>query len=202
MPDPRRPPGPYWRSALRAMAAATVLLALAACAGRAVRPLPAATAPVELPRYLGAWHVIANVPYFPERGRVASRQEYALRPDGKVAVRYVWRTGFAQPLESSDAVATVRPDSGNREWTVRFYRLIPAPYRILEVAPDYSWALVDNPGRDLAWVLARKPVLDEALYRDLEQRLRGHGVDTDKVRRIPQVPAQVGALGFDEPADP
>lgn len=201
MPNDCRSARPRRPAALLRVFAAAVLLALAACAGRAIRPLPVAT-PIELPRYLGAWHVIANVPYFPERGRVASRQEYALRPDGRIAVRYVWRTGFAQPLQSADAVATVRPGSGNREWTVRFYRLIPTPHRILEVAPDYSWALVDNPGRELAWVLARTPVLDEALYRDLEQRLRGHGVDTDKVRRIPQVPAQVGALGFDEPADP
>ena len=41
-----------------------------------------------------------------------------------------------------------------------------------------------------------------AQYRELEGRMRTHGVDTDKLRRIPQVPEQVGRLGFADPKKP
>ena len=180
-----------------AFVAATLLLA--ACASAPERsPGPA----LDLARYMGRWYVIAHVPYFTDRGHVAARNEYALRSDGRVGIRYFYRTGFSQPEKLLEASATVQDGSGNRDWKVWFYKVVPANYRVLEVAPDDSWALIDSPGRDLAWVFARAPVMDDVQYQDLLQRLRGHGINTDKLWRVPQVREQVGQLGFDRPNDP
>jgi apolipoprotein D and lipocalin family protein len=157
--------------------------------------------PIDLPRFMGTWYVVAHVPYFTDRGHVAARDEYTLRPDGQIAVRYLYRTGFQQPFKILEAVAAVEPGSGGRDWRVRFFHVVPARQRILEIAPDGAWALLDSPGRDLAWVFARKPVMDDATYQDLLRRLRGYGVDSDKLWRVPQTPEQVGGLGFDRPKD-
>ena len=67
------------------------------------------------------------------------------------------------------------------------------------MAPDYSWALIDYPGRDLAWVFARTPDMDDALYTELLTRMGGHGVDTAKLVRVPQMKEQVGKPGFAAP---
>ena len=51
------------------------ILVLAACAGPGVRqrpPLQAAPS-VDLARFMGTWHVIAHVPYFFEKNKVATR---------------------------------------------------------------------------------------------------------------------------------
>jgi apolipoprotein D and lipocalin family protein len=195
---PRRQPA---LSAARACLLAALVLAaslLAACATTAPLP-PVATTPVDLPRYMGQWYVIAHVPYFAERGHVASSDTYTLREDGEISVRYAYREGFSEPVQTLDSRATVRPGTGNRQWTTWFFRVVPTRYRILEVADDYSWTLIDYPGRDLAWIFARAPVMDAALYRELETRLRTHGVNTDRLRRVPQVREQVGRLGFAEP---
>lgn len=178
-------------------------LLLVACAS-AVPPAPMAAspvgaAPIDLARFMGRWHVIAHVPYFAERGDVASSDTYTLQPDGDIAVRYTYRTGFDQPVKTFDSRATVNDGSGQRDWTTWFFRVIPAKFRILQVAPDYSWALIGYPGRDLAWVFARQPLIDDALYADLLQRMRGHGVDTGKLRRIAQTREQVGLPGFAAP---
>ncbi|MGH8031781.1 MAG: lipocalin family protein [Luteimonas sp.] len=58
------------------------------------------------------------------------------------------------------------------------------------------------PGRDLAWVFARVPVIDDALYAQLVEKARGHGVDTSKLKRVPQVAEQVGKPGFAAPDRP
>lgn len=181
-----------------------LLMALIAVTACAAPPLPASVKqpPVDLQRYMGRWYVIAHVPYFAERGHVASSDNYTLRGDGGIDVRYLYRTGFAQPLKAVDSVGTVEPGTGNHQWKQRFFHVIPAKYRILEVAPDYSWALVDYPGRDLAWVFGREPVMDDALYQQLLSKLRGYGVNSDKLWRVPQIEQQVGALGFDRPEDP
>lgn len=165
-------------------------------------PLRQAGPPIDLTRYMGTWYVIAHVPYFTDRGHVAAHNEYTLQSDGDVGVRYVYRTGFGQPWKTLEASASVREDSGNHDWRVWFYKVVLAKYRIVEIAPDYAWVLVDSPGRDLAWVLARKPIMGDAQYQDLLRRLRGYGVDSDKLWRVPQVPGQVGELGFDRPNDP
>jgi len=60
---------------------ATLLLSvlLAACSGTGMREMPlSANLTIDLPRYMGEWHVIANIPYFAENGKVASRDVYRL----------------------------------------------------------------------------------------------------------------------------
>ena len=173
-----------------------VSLLMSACA---TKPAPAEAVPIDLQRFMGQWHVISNVGYFGERGHVASIDEFTLHDDGGIGIRYLYRNGFSQPQEIRDARASVKAGTGNREWTTWLLRVVPAKYRILEVAPDYSWALVAHPDSDLAWILGREAVMDDALYQDLERRMRGYGIDTDKMRRVPQVPAQLGRLGFSDP---
>jgi len=71
------------------------------------------------------------------------------------------------------------------------------------VAPDYAWALVDYPDRDLAWVFAREPDMDYKQYRELVGKLdRDYGVNVDKLKRVPQRRDQVGKLGFEVPSEP
>ena len=182
-----------------ALLAALALVVIAGCSSMPMVASTANTRPVDLPRFMGRWYVIAQVPYFANRGHVAGVNQYTLHREGKIGVRYTYRPRFSEPQQSLDSTATVKAGTGNREWTIRFFRVIPTRYRILEVAPDYSWALVDYPGRDLAWVFARTPVMDDAKYQQLERRLGGHGVNTDKLRRVPQVAAQMGKLGFEMP---
>ena len=62
--------------------------------------------------------------------------------------------------------------------------------------------LLDSPGRDHAWILTRAQQVDDEAYLELERRIRGHGVNTDKLRRVPQLPDQEGRLGFEPATSP
>lgn len=175
-----------------------LVLLLGACGGtpeRPTRPMPY----VDLPRFMGTWYVVARVPNTLERGHMASRDVYTLRPDGKIDVHYVWRTGPQEQEKVLDIVATVLPGTANREWRMRFFKVVPTRQRILEIAPDGTWALLDSPGRDLAWIFSRKPRMSDAQYQDLRQRLKGHDVNIDKVWRVPHFPEDVGKRGYDVP---
>lgn len=175
-------------------------LLLAACGSTPERerhpePLPY----VDLPAFMGTWYVVARIPNALERGHMASRDVYTLRADGTIDVHYVWRTGPQEPEKVLDIVATVLPGTGNREWRMRFFKILPTRQRILEIAPDGSWALLDSPGRELAWIFSRKPGMDEAQYQALRKRLQAHGIDTDKVWRVPHTAAEVNMRGYDVP---
>jgi apolipoprotein D and lipocalin family protein len=175
-----------------------LVLLLGACASA---PPVVDAPPLSLPSVMGTWHVIAHVPYFTERGHVWAHDDYALQPDGKISVHYTYRTGFHAPVRSLDAVATVVPGTGNREWKLHFYHVVPAKQDILELAPDGGWMLLSTPKRDLAWIFSRKQAMSDATYQGLLDKLRGYGVNPDKVWRVPQTPEQVGGLGFERPND-
>ncbi len=180
----------------------SMALLLALLAGCATTTHEDAGSGIDLARFMGRWHVIAHIPYFAERGHVASRQEYTLQDDRRIGVRYVYQEGFAEPAQVREARAKVQSGTGNREWSLRFYGVIPARFRILEVAPDYSWALIDYPGRDMGWIYAREPLMDDALYQRLVMRMRDHGINARQLVRVPQAPEQVGREGFAEPKEP
>ena len=184
--------------ALPALAAVALLAACSWRGGPAPAPRAAdAPAPGTL---MGDWHVVARVPWFGERGRVASRIRLEAAGPDRITITRRWRDGFAEPLQTDASHA--RSDDGGRTWRLRAWGLLPTRLRVLEAAADGRWMLLDAPGRDHAWILARDAVVDDAAYLALEQRMRGHGVNTDKLRRVAQVPEQEGRLGFEPAASP
>lgn len=185
------------RQSTRLLSCVALLALFASCASRP--PAADVGPPLYLRPLMGTWYVIAHVPYFTERGHVSARHEYTLLPDGRIAVHYVYRTGFDAPVKALNATATVLPGSGNRDWRLRFYRLVPATQHLLEVAPDGRWVLVTTPNRELAWVFARAPDMDGDTYQALLRKLHAYGINSDKVWRVAQSPEQVGELGFERP---
>jgi apolipoprotein D and lipocalin family protein len=184
------------------LCASALVLLLAACGATRGAATADATAPAPaLDALMGDWHVAARVPWFGERGRVAHRLRFI--PDGqdRITVHGRWRPGFAEPEETNDTTAR-RRGHGGRVWTVRLYGVVPSKLRILEVAEDGTWLLMDSPGRDFAWILTRAQIVEDSAYLELEQRIERHGVNTDKLRRVAQVPEQEGKLGFEPAAVP
>jgi apolipoprotein D and lipocalin family protein len=186
--------GNAWRFILLLSGAAI----LQACSGRETSEMTplASDLTIDLARYMGVWHVIANIPYFAENGKLASRDVYRLDANGNVETRYLYRKTFDGAEKSMHSLGLVQPGSRGAYWIVRFLWLIRADYLIVDIAPDYSWVLVGQPSRKLGWILARSPGMDDALYTMLLDRFRACGYDPERFRRVPQFAEQVGKPGF------
>lgn len=173
------------------IAAAVILVVsvvLRAAPARAGEPPLRSTLQLDLARYMGRWWVIGHVPYFAERGKVATADVYAMREDGRIDNTYVYRKAFDQPEKSMRGVATVVPGTGNAQWRIAFFGgLVKADYLVLEVAPDYSWALIGEPKRKLAWIFAREQRVDDVRFKELAARFAAYGYDTRTLVRVPQV---------------
>jgi apolipoprotein D and lipocalin family protein len=162
--------------------------------------VPLRTVPVDLPRYMGRWYVIAHIPYFAERDFVGSRAEWAQRADGRIDDRFVGRKGgFDQPEQCYRFVVTVKPGNGGGEWRVLLVWPIYVTQLTLYVDPDYRYTILGYPGKVLGWVFSRTPTMDDATYRAMLGRLEEMGYDTTRFRRVPQLPEQIGMPGFASP---
>jgi apolipoprotein D and lipocalin family protein len=149
-----------------------------------LRPVPH----VDLPRYMGDWYVIANIPYFAEKDCFDSIESYALRTDGKIDNWFTCRKGsFDAPLErKATAVASVVDPSSNALWTVRFFKIIPVKYVVLDLDPNYQWVMVGHPSRSYGWIMSRTKTLNDAIYQQILKRVAGQGYDPAKFKLVPQ----------------
>lgn len=144
---------------------------------------------VELDRYMGRWWVISHVPNFLENGKVATSDNYERRPDGRLTADFAFRRGSVDaPEERWKGVAWVVNSATNAEWKVQLFWPFTADYQILELAPDYSWAVVASRGGKWVWVLARTTTLSDPIYRDILERISKQGLDPDKLQKVPQRP--------------
>jgi apolipoprotein D and lipocalin family protein len=205
-------PGPALRAALRRCAAALAMLGAfcllagaAGCSNGPPNPNPRAelslqTVPVDLPRYMGRWYVIANIPYFAERDFVGSRAQWVLRDDGRIDDAFFGhKGGFDQPERHYQFVDTVVPGSGGGRWRVRLFWPIHVTQLTLYVDPDYRYTILGYPDKTLGWIFSREPQMSDETYRALLARLDAMGYDTARFRRVPQTPAQIGQPGFQSP---
>jgi apolipoprotein D and lipocalin family protein len=160
---------------------------LAACASTPIAP--ALTLPnVDLAQFAGRWYVLANVPYFAERGKVGSYVEYQMRPDGRLDDFYFFRKESLQaPIQKWSGIATVLDKENNARMKASFIWPISTEFWVAWVDASYTTALVITPDRKLAWIYARTPTIDPAQRNQLKQQLAAMGVDIATLKDIPQL---------------
>jgi apolipoprotein D and lipocalin family protein len=142
---------------------------------------------VDLPKFMGDWYVIANIPTFIEEGAHNAVESYRLQPDGTIATTFTFHEGgFDGPLKRYEPTGFVLDRTSNAVWGMRFVWPIKADYRIAYLSPDYGQTVVTREARDYVWIMARKPSIPEADYRALLDFVATQGYDPAKVRRVPQ----------------
>jgi apolipoprotein D and lipocalin family protein len=151
---------------------------------------------LDLERYMGRWYVIANIPYFAERGNVAPYVEYRLRPDGLIDDLYTARDGFDKKPFTKNGLIEITNPMTRAEGRITFLPPLWQDFAVLYVDEDYRHTVIGHPSRNYAWVFAREPEVPEAQYRSMLKALAANGFDLNRVMKIPQKPEQVGLPGF------
>jgi apolipoprotein D and lipocalin family protein len=168
------------------MLAVVLALTLAGCAGPEKAPMQ--TVPyVDLPRFMGDWYVIANIPTFVEKGAHNAVESYSLTGEGTVATTFRFRKdAFDGPEKVYHPTGYVIPGTGNARWGMQFIWPLKGDFRIIWLEPDYSVTVIGREKRDYVWVMAREPVIPEAKLAELRAFLTEIGYDLSKLQMVPQ----------------
>lgn len=151
---------------------------------------------VDLDRYMGRWYLIANIPYFAERGNLAPFVDYSLRKDGIVDDRYTALTEFGKkPFVKNGFIEILNPIT-NAEGRITFLPPIWQEYSVLYMDADYRYSLIGHPSRNYCWLFSREPSMPDEIYHAMLAVLAANRFDTSRVLRIPQRPEQVGLPGY------
>jgi apolipoprotein D and lipocalin family protein len=165
---------------------ATTVLLLVGCQAIPQPPI-ALVDHVDLPRFMGDWYVIANIPTFVERGAHNAVESYRLDRDGTVATTFTFQAdGFDGPTKTYHPRGFVAPGSGNAVWGMQFVWPFKGDYRIVYLSPDYSQTVIGRQERDYVWIMARTPSIAEPDYQHILAILTEQGYDTSRIQRVPQ----------------
>jgi apolipoprotein D and lipocalin family protein len=138
---------------------------------------------VDLQKYAGKWYEIASIPQSFQRGCHCTTAEYSLSEKGYVIVENRCNRGSVRGKESYiKGKAFVVANSGNAKLLVQFFWPFKGKYWIIDLADDYSYAVVGHPNRAYLWILARKPSMDIQVYHALLGKLKAQGFDTSKIK--------------------
>jgi apolipoprotein D and lipocalin family protein len=170
-----------------ALAAAGAVAGAAAVAHATRKTEPLATVrQVDLDRYAGEWYEIARSPNrVQKKCESDTKATYLLRDDGTVGVLNSCRKSDGT-ITSNKGTAKVVDSSTNAKLKVTFFWPFAGDYWILDLAPDYSYAVVGEPSRKYLWILSRTPQMDETTYREITERIRFLGYDPSRLLKTKQ----------------
>ena len=147
------------------------------------KPVLTTVSSVDLNRYLGTWYELASYPQFFERGCSNVKATYALK-DGYVEVyNQSLKNGKPNNIKGK---AFVVPNTGNAKLKVQFFWPFKGNYWIIDLATDYSWAIVSDPKLKTLWILSRTKTMDAKLYNSLLEKLVIKGFDKNKIIKMVQ----------------
>jgi apolipoprotein D and lipocalin family protein len=128
--------------------------------------------------------------------------QYTRKPDGRMDV-------YNQCSEQDGDIRSVTgvarrpdPEQAPAKLEVRFapawLSFLPAvwaDYWVIDLDPQYRWAVVGEPDRKYFWVLARTPNLEDAVLEGILERARGKGYDLSDLIRTQHGPGVADAGG-------
>jgi apolipoprotein D and lipocalin family protein len=143
---------------------------------------------VDLNRYIGRWYEIAKYPNRFERKCDRNvTATYSIRPDGKISVVNACITREGQQNQSSGWAKAVNQKTGAK-LKVTFFWPFFGDYWIIDLGPDYDYAVVGEPSRKYLWILSRTPKMEDAVYAEVVNRLAAKGYDASGLERTTQTP--------------
>ena len=143
---------------------------------------------VDVNKYSGKWYEIASYPQRFQKGCHCTTAEYTLSPDGYLIVENRCNRGSVNGKQSYiKGKAFVEKNSGNAKLKVQFFWTLRAKYWIIDLANDYSYAVVSHPSKKYLWILSRTPKMNDTIYQQILSRLKEKGFDLNKLLVTQQI---------------
>jgi len=148
---------------------------------------------IVLHRYSGGWSEIAKYPNRFQKQCVANTTaNYTLKPNGKFEVLNKCRLED-KSVDAAEAEGKIGDKKNNSKLKVRFapgfvswLPFVWANYWVIDLDPNYEYAVVGEPKREYLWILSRKPQMDEATYSAIIAKIETMGYDTKRIVKTPQ----------------
>lgn len=140
---------------------------------------------VDLARYAGKWYEIARLPNsFQDKCAGDVTATYSILEDGDILVVNRCRRSDGEFTQAEGRARRATDEAPNTMLKVRFapawLSFLPfvwGDYWIIDLAPDYSYAVIGEPDRKYLWILARSYFMDEETLDGILERAKEQGYE-------------------------
>lgn len=165
----------------------TVAFALILFTGCSTYPSMPTVDYVDIPKFMGKWYVIANIPTFIEKGAHNAVEEYKLEEDGSIATTFTFRQdSFTGELNVYNPIGYITNKKTNATWGMQFIWPFKADYRVIYLDDKYMQTVIGRQKRDYVWIMARTPSIPESDYKKIIKVIEDAGYDTSLIQLVPQ----------------
>jgi len=165
---------------MRSLTVVALLTLLSACVSsqhdHQLSPLQT-VAHVDLDRYVGLWYEIGRYPNSFQKGCRDSTAVYTVRSDGKIDVINSCRNEQDGSLREAKGRAWVVDKNSNARLKVSFFWPFRGDYWIIDLGPEYEYAIVGTPNRRYLWILSRTPEMHPEILEKIIQNVEKQGFD-------------------------
>ena len=140
---------------------------------------------VDLTRYVGQWHEVASMPqWFQKKCVRGVTAEYSVLPNGRIQVNNSCiqadgtKTSTLGEAKVLDPVSNARLRVSFAQIFGKYIYLFGGDYWVIDLEPNYHYAVVGHPTRQYGWILARQTSLSDQDLKQIAQRLVDQGYDT------------------------
>ncbi len=138
---------------------------------------------VDLNRYAGKWYEIASYPQRFQRGCNCTTAEYTITDKGYVTVYNKCKKNSPQGKTSSiTGKAFPVKGSNNAKLKVQFFWPFRGDYWIIDLADDYSFAVVGTPDRKSLWIVSRKLKIEQEQLNQILSRIKDKQFNLDLLK--------------------
>ena len=142
---------------------------------------------VDLKKYAGTWYEIASFPQRFQKGCNCTTAEYTLTDKDYLIVENRCNKDDVNGKQSYiKGKAFVVENSGNAKLEVQFFWPFKGKYWIIDLADDYSYAVVGHPNKKYLWILSRTATMKNITYHQIISRINEKGFDVSKIKRTKQ----------------
>ena len=172
---------------LKVLAVAALLLAfLFAASPEAVAQSASPVPKLDPNRLIGTYYEIARYPIRREKTCLTNEMVLYALGDKKNSLQIVTTCEVKDGNSNSWNAAGKFDKSGDGKIKLSWIWPFTQKYWVLELAPDYTWALVGTPNHKSLWILSRAvPLAPEALS-EIESKATAQGFNTAKLVKITQ----------------
>lgn len=135
---------------------------------------------VDVKKYMGKWYEISSFPQRFQKGCSCTTAEYFLNDNGTVKV--INSCNKEGERKVAKGKAFVKDKVTNAKLAVQFFWPFKGKYWIIDLANDYSYAVVGHPNREYLWILSRTPQMDKSVYDDILKKVAAKGFDTTMLK--------------------
>jgi len=141
---------------------------------------------LDLQRYMGKWYELARYPnWFQHDCRSDVIAEYYQTGDDVIQMVLSWRAMGGQMRTVKGTARVIDPVTCAR-LKLNLFKPYSGKYWVIDLGPDYEYAVVGEPERHYLWVLARQPELDARTYQAIMENIRAAGYEPANLKATPQ----------------